>query len=313
MPLSVNTIQNAESNNTNMQNENPIVSIVVITYNSSKFVLETLESAKRQTYANLELIISDDCSVDNTVEICRAWIDENKARFIRTELITAQRNTSITYNCNRGLNVANGEWLKFIAGDDILIDNCISLYIDFILLHKKPMIIHSSLLSLNQDDEIRIIKPQEEILNSSNKRQYKYLLKDNWINAPTTFINRNILLQKKGFNVKYGMIEDYPLWIKLFQDKIRFGYLDEPTVIYRKTPTSLTNNMFGSTRKRYIISLLRVYRDLIYIELLKNGQLVTYMNLKLDHIVLKNKILNKKNLDFLLYLKPSNFTKYLHK
>ncbi len=296
-----------------MHKDNPLVSIIVITYNSSKFVLETLESAKRQTYANIELIVSDDCSVDNTVEICRAWIDENKERFIRTELITAKRNTGITANCNRGLLIANGEWLKYIAGDDILIDNCISLYIDFILLHKKPMIIHSSLLSLDQDDEIKIVKQREEILNSSYNRQYKYLLKDNWINAPTAFINRNMLLQKKGFNVKYGMIEDYPLWIKLFQDKIQFGYLDEPTVIYRKTPTSLTNNMFGSTRKRYIISLLRVYRDLIYIELLKNGQLITYMNLKLDHIVLKNKILNKKNFYFLLYLKPSNITKYLHK
>ncbi len=56
--------------------ENPLVSIIVCTYNSSKYVLETLESAKEQTYQNVELIVSDDCSTDNTVELCRKWIAE---------------------------------------------------------------------------------------------------------------------------------------------------------------------------------------------------------------------------------------------
>ena len=56
----------------------PLVSIIVITYNSAKYVLETLESAKNQTYQNIELIISDDCSIDNTVDICTRWLNENK-------------------------------------------------------------------------------------------------------------------------------------------------------------------------------------------------------------------------------------------
>lgn len=54
--------------------KNPLVSVIVITYNSSKYVLETLNSVAAQTYDNIELIISDDCSVDNTVEICRNWL-----------------------------------------------------------------------------------------------------------------------------------------------------------------------------------------------------------------------------------------------
>lgn len=54
--------------------KNPLVSVIVITYNSSKYVLETLNSVAAQTYDNIELIISDDCSKDNTVEICRNWL-----------------------------------------------------------------------------------------------------------------------------------------------------------------------------------------------------------------------------------------------
>jgi len=82
---------------------NPLVSIIVITYNSAKFVLETLESAKAQTYQNIELIISDDGSTDNTVQICREWLKNNKESFVNTELITVEKNTGIPANCNRGV------------------------------------------------------------------------------------------------------------------------------------------------------------------------------------------------------------------
>lgn len=64
-----------------------LVSVVVITYNSEKYILETLESIKTQSYKNLELIISDDCSKDDTVMICRDWLDKEGERFIRTKLI----------------------------------------------------------------------------------------------------------------------------------------------------------------------------------------------------------------------------------
>ena len=79
----------------------PLVSIVIITYKSSAYVLETLESAKAQTYRNIELIVTDDCSPDNTVEICKDWIENNKDCFVRTELITVPENTGISLNCNR--------------------------------------------------------------------------------------------------------------------------------------------------------------------------------------------------------------------
>ena len=102
-----------------------LVSIVVITYNSVRFVLETLESIKKQTYNNIELIISDDASTDRTVEVCKTWIDDNYRRFKRTKLITVHRNTGIPANFNRGVMAAKGAWIKTIAGDDVLYQNCI--------------------------------------------------------------------------------------------------------------------------------------------------------------------------------------------
>ena len=70
--------------------EQPLVSIIVITYNSSKYVLETLESAKAQTYQNIELIVSDDCSTDNTVEICQNGSKTKNDLFVM-KLITVEK------------------------------------------------------------------------------------------------------------------------------------------------------------------------------------------------------------------------------
>lgn len=108
-----------------MKEEQPLVSIIVITYNSAKYVLETLESARAQTYQNIELIISDDGSQDNTVEMCKDWLSENNKCFVSTELLTVEKNTGVPANCNRGIKAAQGEWIKFIAGDDILLSTCV--------------------------------------------------------------------------------------------------------------------------------------------------------------------------------------------
>ena len=105
-----------------------LVSVAVVTYNSSKTVVETLDSIANQTYPDLELIVSVDCSTDNTVEICREWIEAHKERFVRTELLTVEKNTGVSANMNRGADACQGEWVKDIAGDDVLLPECIDIY-----------------------------------------------------------------------------------------------------------------------------------------------------------------------------------------
>lgn len=98
----------------------PLVSVIVGTYNSSRFVIETLESIKAQTYVNIELIISDDCSADNTVALCENWLNENDNRFLGSKILTSENNSGIPANCNRGVKAARGDWVKLIAGDDFI-------------------------------------------------------------------------------------------------------------------------------------------------------------------------------------------------
>lgn len=85
----------------------PLVSVVVVIYNSSQTVIETLESIKAQTYKNIELVISDDDSKDTSVEICKKWVEKNKNRFVRTKIITHTPNTGTSANMNREIGRAH--------------------------------------------------------------------------------------------------------------------------------------------------------------------------------------------------------------
>jgi glycosyltransferase involved in cell wall biosynthesis len=94
----------------------PLVSIIVVTYNSSKYVIETLESARLQSYKNVELIVTDDSSSDDTVEICKNWGLLHASHFVNFTIIESRQNQGIASNCNKGLLGASGEWDKTDRG-----------------------------------------------------------------------------------------------------------------------------------------------------------------------------------------------------
>jgi len=80
-----------------------LVFVTVLMYNSSEFIVDTLESIKEQICQNIELIISVDYATNKTLEICQKWIDENIDRFVATHFLALGVNTGIPANKNRAL------------------------------------------------------------------------------------------------------------------------------------------------------------------------------------------------------------------
>jgi len=231
--------------------EEPLVSIIVITYNSSKYVIETLESAKAQTYQNIELIVSDDCSTDDTVEICEKWVQKNKDRFVRTEILTVKENTGIPSNCNRGAKKAKGIWIKFIAGDDILVSIGIEECIKFTKSFLNANIVFSKQHSFTEENRKKtfsVINPQMHIYNeefysnnSSVKTQFNYLLKRMAsVSGPSYIIKKDLLRSINYFDEKYRLLEDYPMFMKALELGNYFYFLDKITVHYRVHQKSIS-------------------------------------------------------------------------
>lgn len=223
----------------------PLVSVLVITYNSAVYVLETLESIKVQTYQNIELIITDDGSRDDTVEICRQWLDENNSRFVRTELITSSVNTGIPANCNRAYKAAQGEWVKGIAGDDALLPDCIGNYIHFVKNNAQAEICHSAVRkymdTLDEEHYFRSVRPREKMITALTAKRQHHLLKVRCcILAPTVFVKLRLIRDMEYFDESFPMCEDYPMWLKLTNAGYRFYYFDRETVKYRINSNSVT-------------------------------------------------------------------------
>lgn len=228
----------------------PLVTIVVATYHSSKYVLETLESVKLQTWQNIELIISDDCSTDNTVDICQRWLEGNKTRFVRAELITVPQNTGVSANCNRCIRAAAGDWIKFIAGDDILLPGCMEANVAFVKENPGANAIFSQVrLYLNEFKEqsfLRIV-PANHPMNimdpgfSATDQHRLLLLSDRITFTPSVFLNKAALLSVGGYDEENRLIEDYPMWLKLTKAGNKLFFFSQPTVGYRMHNAAANN------------------------------------------------------------------------
>lgn len=228
----------------------PLVSIILITYNSSKFVLETLNSAKSQTYHNIELIVSDDSSTDDTVEICKKWIEGNRERFVSTALISSKSNTGIPANINRGIKISKGFWIKCIAGDDLLADDCIAELIDYISNQKEDIhILYSDVVRFFGDSIENVETKKFDNIwfcsrKSTAKDQYEILLRANRVSAASVIIRKDLLASLDGFDERYKFLEDWPMWIKITSAGYKIYYMDKPLVYYRihDNNISITNN-----------------------------------------------------------------------
>lgn len=247
--------------------KNPLVSVVVITYNSSEYVIETLESIKRQTYKNIEIIITDDCSTDNTVELCHNWIHLNKNDFVNVCLILSEHNTGISPNCNRGFRKVSGTWVKSIAGDDILLDNCIEDNVNYVISHPESKAVFSGMKSFyaikGQKKIIESLSVPFEFVNASCEKQLKDLLITNVVFAPTAFVNYQTLKEVDFCDENYPYMEDYPLWIKFLTHKVRLNYFDRVTVMYRRG-LSLTYTPDKIVNVNYIDSYMRFHKDILF-------------------------------------------------
>jgi glycosyltransferase involved in cell wall biosynthesis len=243
----------------------PLVTVSVVTYNSAAFVVETLQSVAEQTYQNIALIISDDGSTDNTVQLCEQWLHDHKGRFESIQLLTVPFNTGVSANCNRILAAAKTDWIKFIAGDDLLLPNCLEDYMQYVAQHPQVRVLFSQIyLFVNQFIEKNILRlvPSQFPANIMDPRftaadQFKLLLVSDRINfTPSYFFHKEVILKVGGYDERHKIVEDYPMWLKLTQAGYRLDFMQKITVAYRQHNQS-TNNK----EKRLLIkhSVLNTY------------------------------------------------------
>ena len=255
-----------------MNQEKMLISVVVVCYNCEKYVIDCLISIFNQTYQNLELIITYDASNDNTVGVVKSWLQKNGQRFIRYEVISSERNTGVSANCNRGLFASYGEWIKYIAADDLLYPACVEEYINYIkgnaaakIVFSKPSLFHNIIGDMENGNSTSALGMYFWDRAKSAQDQLKMLLRFNRVSACTSFINCKLLKDVGGYDEDIPMVEDIPMWIRLTSMGHKLYYLNQQLVGYRKSENSLTSQTVNFAKinicqiKQYLL-ILEKYR-----------------------------------------------------
>lgn len=224
-----------------------MVSVIVPTYNNSDTIEEALDSIFNQTYEKLELIITDDNSTDTTVKVVQNWLSINSDRFLNAVVLENDINQGVVKNLNKAIKKAKGDYLKFTAGDDILLPeavrvsmDCLSLYPQKINFYKVR--IFGPNLQLNRNMQ-RFCDRGYRILNSSQEKMYRELLKDNYIAGPSWGVIPKKVFDNVGmFDERFPMLEDYPFLVKLKQNRYEFLLIESIQAKYRISGDSLCHS-----------------------------------------------------------------------
>lgn len=211
---------------------NPLVSMIVVCYNQSRFVLETLESAKAQTYKFTELIIVDDCSSDDSATIIESWLRENgrDGTFIRHA-----KNQGICKALNDALAVATGKYLSMVAADDVWLPDKIARQVEMMESQPEQVgVVYTDAFRIDGNGHLLPTMhmadnwkppeiPQGQIL--------EMLFQLNFIPGMTTLVRRSCF-DEVGLYDESLPWEDWDMWMRLARH-YSFLYSPTPSAKYR--------------------------------------------------------------------------------
>lgn len=241
----------------------PLVTIFTPIFNTGRYVLKTLQSIKSQTYTNIEHILIDDASTDNSFEIVKKWIKENN---YNCNLIKNDTNKGLVWNVNYALNLSKGYYF-YCIGDDIIDSNFIDTYVnEFKNCEKDIALLFSNYYEIDKNDNI-IKKPSTKVkLNEFNKisayEQFKTLLSGNFICAPTIFTIKDLIVSIGGYDVNYSA-EDIQLTLNLTKNGYKLKHLEDITLTYYRIRS---NSITGLSKSRGSVAPLKFYFQYLNIE-----------------------------------------------
>jgi glycosyltransferase involved in cell wall biosynthesis len=181
----------------------PIVSVLMTAFNREKYIAEAIESVLASTYKDFELIIVDDCSTDNTVNIAKKY----EAQDSRVKVYVNEKNLGDYPNRNKAASFATGKYIKYLDSDDIMYPHCLQVMVSAI--EKFPSAGYG--LSCNGDFQVpypKMLLPYEAYLENFNGLNH-------FDRAPgSSIINRQIFNELGGFSGE-RMIGDNELWLKI--------------------------------------------------------------------------------------------------
>ncbi|MBQ9017749.1 glycosyltransferase family 2 protein [Candidatus Saccharibacteria bacterium] len=221
------------------EQRSPLVSIVIPTHNSAKYIAQTIGSVQGQTYHNWELIIVDDCSADDTVGVISKHASE------QVKLVCLNKNQGAAIARNTGTKEARGDYLAFLDADDLWLPEKLERQVKF--MQEKDCEFSFTGYEF-ADAEGR---PNGKVVHVPATITYKQALRNTTISTIAVMFDMK-KLSKVDIEMPNIASEDTATWWKILK-KIECAYgLDEPLAIYRRSNGTLSANK--------VVAILRIWR-----------------------------------------------------
>lgn len=225
--------------------ENKLVSVVIVSYNAADTIAATLDSIYRQTYPKIELVISDDASRDNTVEVARTWIHSHRERFTDCIVLAHEKNQGVAENLNAGIRAATGDYIKDFAADDRLQPTYLEAHVAY-LEETGADCVCSNMRAFHLEDGQVVYEEFDppagaDFFHADVQTQYCMLLCGNRIFSPTFLATRALYDRHGLYDNRFPLMEDYPFYLKIAKEGTKHNYLDVCLVDYCYSEASISN------------------------------------------------------------------------
>lgn len=231
-----------------------LVSIITPSYNSALFIAETIESILSQTYPYWELLITDDCSTDHSVEIIERYIQKDS----RIRLFRLEKNRGAGVCRNRSISEARGRFIAFCDSDDRWCPEKLEKQLAF-MLEKDCALSYTSYMTCDENGKV------SNIVVGKRRETYFSMRYDNGIGCLTAVYDTGKV--GKVFMPDLRKRQDWGLWLTILRDcGVAYG-LKEPLAIYRIRSSSISRDKWSLVKYN-----LSVYRTV-----LGNSRIVSYL------------------------------------
>lgn len=228
--------------------KSPTVSIILSTYNWSKYIKESIISVLNQTYKNFEFIIINDFSIDNVEKIILD-LQENDNRIV---YIKNKENLKLTKSLNKWIKIAKWKYIVRIDDDDIWLNKKLEEQITFMEKNIEYWLCWFSTIIINN---------QWKIINKNKMRELDQDIRNNLLKS-NQFVHSSVMIRKSildkawwTYNYKYNWAEDYELWLRIWKISKLYN-ISKYLVKYRWLQTSIS-------RKKWIIQELLWFKIII--------------------------------------------------
>ena len=229
-----------------------LVSIIVPVYNSEAYLAETLDSVRRQTYCNWELLLVDDCSTDASAEIIQTYMEQDD----RIRYIPLTTNSGAAVARNTGLQASKGRYIAYLDADDLWYPRKLERQLAF-LQENNVYFSCCAYDKIEQDGT-----PLHKTVYMPRTMNYHQLLKNTIIQTVGVIVDTKYvdpaLLEMP--NVRRG--QDFATWLQILRSGILFHGQPEVLASYRRVATSLSSNKFRAIKRTW-----HVYRNVEHLPL----------------------------------------------